>query len=432
MAFSQAQHATLKVVQATERGSVDIDISDIFDGSGSLRFLDSVQNRGLIEVRQGKKRVHLKIGGIVGYLPVTNNLILDIKPKFSISNLARLVAISEKSINRPADIDRFYKTDDSGFFPEAILRSFAHYLSEVLETGLQKKYSRKTMSGTPRPKINFGKSQQKHWARGNQLSAIMEVFEFTGDIDANRLIKSALLKSLGLIRGYDNFLREKQVFVSALNSFKNVPEFHSPIFSTNATELINTVSTFRKGYVKVIPIAIELLKRSSVVFEHSHTGVILQSYLLELDIIFEQYIRNFLVQQIDVVEGKGLVKDGNKSKWSRKLLYDSNRFEVRPDLVFCTRQAAPCLIGDTKYKIKPSEEDRYQIISHALAYNVNSALLIYPVQRQAKRGLHRLGNIGTEARHIEINEYYFDLSGNLEAEERKLADCISELCYSGM
>ena len=88
------------------------------------------------------------------------------------------------------------------------------------------------------------------------------------------------------------------------------------------------------------------------------------------------------------------------------------------------------MIGDVKYKIKPQETDRYQIVTHALSYQVNRAILIYPKKfNSARSGVHRLGIIGPSSNEIEIFEYYFDLSGDLEQEELLLKASVGALMH---
>ena len=124
--------------------------------------------------------------------------------------------------------------------------------------------------------------------------------------------------------------------------------------------------------------------------------------------------------------GRVATVDGNKKRHQLPLFVDNNKYKTKPDLIV-KDQRGTLMIGDAKYKKKPSEEDRYQIISHALAYGVNKAILIYPLPPRGEHsGLKRLGNIGHH-NSIEVYEFYFDLSGDLSASDQQLKTAFAAL-----
>ena len=60
-------------------------------------------------------------------------------------------------------------------------------------------------------------------------------------------------------------------------------------------------------------------------------------------------------------------------------------------------------------------------------YGATKAILIYPSPGPEKLGLKKLGSIGPTGNNLELSEYFCDLSGNLENEERDLFDKIKDL-----
>jgi 5-methylcytosine-specific restriction endonuclease McrBC regulatory subunit McrC len=71
------------------------------------------------------------------------------------------------------------------------------------------------------------------------------------------------------------------------------------------------------------------------------------------------------------------------------------RANAEPDFVL-HRDGGPVLVADAKYKTDRGRDDVYQVVSHALAYSIRVAVLIYPT-RAAKEdpSLICIGDVGT-------------------------------------
>ena len=151
----------------------------------------------------------------------------------------------------------------------------------------------------------------------------------------------------------------------------------------------------------------------------------MESYIISLDDVFEQYIRSAVSELPTLGFGRVASVDGNLTRHQRPLFSDNAKYRTKPDLIIRDKRGA-LAIGDVKYKMKTSEEDRYQIISHALSHQVQKAVLVYPKPAtMLQGGLARLGAIGA-VHPIEIFEYFFDLSADLDAEEVALRQAISQ------
>jgi 5-methylcytosine-specific restriction enzyme subunit McrC len=190
---------------------------------------------------------------------------------------------------------------------------------------------------------------------------------------------------------------------------------------------LSAVPSFRAAYNRAIPLAVELIGGSSVSLDGFRNGVLASSFLINLEAAFEGYIRNSINHEFRAA-GVGVVAlDGNKRKWSGKLFKDSPTYEVKPDLIFKSANEIRA-IGDVKYKIKAREEDRYQIISHALSFRCKNAVLIYPASTAVALGLRRVGAIGPANFEITLFEYGIPLDEDLEQAERSMAHALGSLC----
>lgn len=422
----------MKVVPAKERSSIEIPHKDLFDDRGGLRFIAEATDRSLVRISQGRENLVLQIGGVIGRLPITQHLALDISPKFSISNLARLLALSDQSLDRRAGVERLYDfTEWTGFLPELLLRSFATELRAIKMEGTHRNYQRVIREDLPRPKINFRRSEQKFWGRGIPTRAVVERFDFTLDNPSNRILKAALLHAISLAKSEERLASEVAIFADAIRSYNLVAsETRSrvePWFDFALAE----IPAFKPHHRNALLIARELIRRSSEVLEFADRRLSLPSYLINLDRVFESYIRNVLKSQISLLEENIEIQDGNAKNFMKPLLNDSDRFLVMPDIIVSAGNSdSPSLVADVKYKSKPKEEDRYQIITHSLSHFCQRAMLIYPARHGGPSGLIRLGEIGPKSFPIELFEYHFELNGDLSSGEVGFAKSMLTLINS--
>jgi 5-methylcytosine-specific restriction enzyme subunit McrC len=412
-----------RVIAAKERSAINIPHADLFGEDGNLRLLTDALDRSLVQITQGLDQLQLRIGGVIGRLPITNQLALDISPKFPISNLAHLLAESDQSLDRRVSADRLYDfTSWNGYLPELLLRSFALELKAIEAEGTHRSYHRVTRTDIPRPKLNFRRSEQQFWARGIPTRAIIDVFDFSNDNPVNRVLKAALKCALSLSFGQQSLAKEARLFAHMLRNFDRVGDLAVDIINDECERAIRELPGFKPGHAKAVVISREIIKRASPVLEFADRRMSLPSFLINLDNVFESYIRNILRKVAKRSFPTTRIGDGNHKDFSKPLLNDNNRFMIMPDiLIFDVIEDIPRVVSDVKYKTKPIEEDRYQIISHSLSYQARSALLVYPKRRDGPSGMVRLGGVGPPGHTIDLYEYHFDLGADLGQEEGQFA-----------
>jgi len=154
------------VLDALERSRIDIPANILLNAEGVLSLDDRLLNKGFIEIRQVGKVLKLEVKGVVGRLLLNKDISLDVRPKFPVSNLNRMVYAAESRLINPFDTERPYTEilhDD--FLPIPLVASFCKSLKIVLQNGLLRSYERQTVEGPLRPRVDFGKSQQRFWAK---------------------------------------------------------------------------------------------------------------------------------------------------------------------------------------------------------------------------------------------------------------------------
>lgn len=411
----------MKIIAAKERGSVDIPLSELMHHGGELKIRPDLISRGLVELRQSSNKLQLKVNGVVGRIPVTSGLALDVQPKFSISNLNRIVYASDTKIENPFFISRPYsRTKLQSYLPVPLIKSFTVSLQRAVMEGLHREYSRSVKEAAPRPKLNFIKSDQRFWSKMIPTKAVVESFDFTSDNVANQTLKLAAYKALSLSKTITLLKGCVPQLAGALRQLERVKLRNASEIFAELGRVRGAVPSFRTDYSHALTYAIEILRHTDVSLNVASDGLSLESYIVSLDDAYERYLRHILRTLQHPTYGTVTCVDGNVAKHQKRLFRDNKNYKVKPDLIFRS-SGGTLLIADAKYKSEAKEDDRYQIIAHALAHSVSKAILIYPRRNsQSQHGLIRLGATGPAANEVEIFEYYFDLDADLDVEEGQL------------
>lgn len=418
----------MRIVRATERSKLAIPVSELLSGQGDLKLRPDLIGKGLVEIRQAQDSLRLQVNGVVGRLPLTEELVLDVQPKFPVSNLNRMIYASGSFLENPFSIDKPYESYQSKeYLPVPLIRTFTRSLDRLVESGVLRTYRQEVRSDLPKPRINFIRSYQKHWSKLQPTKAVIERFVFDQDNLSNQCLKLAAMKGLAIARGSTQLNESVPTLASCLRQLQRV-QVKTP--RELVAQLANNKPeppAYRLDYHQALEQAFEIIRHVDVSLSGASGTVSLESFLISLDDVFERYIRNIVADLPDEGNGRVSTVDGNKRRHQKKLFSDNNKYDVKPDLIVKDARG-PRVIGDVKYKMKPIEEDRYQIIAHSMSYGVSKAVLVYPKPlEQTRTGCQRLGRIGLNESGVELFEYYFDLAGNLELEEERLRRTISSL-----
>jgi 5-methylcytosine-specific restriction enzyme subunit McrC len=173
------------------------------------------------------------------------------------------------------------------------------------------------------------------------------------------------------------------------------------------------------------------MDQAGVSIEDEGKDLSLSSFTLDMSSVFENYLLNALRLNRGVFPEKTFILDGNKE--GRKKFYNqpsSSHAYAKPDFILQIGDECKVLV-DAKYKDSSKETDRYQIISHALSYNSNIAVLVLPMVDFSPDApkLHKIGTLG-DSHTVDVYEYYFDLSSeDLAGAERNFSKVIASLAH---
>ena len=400
-------------------------MADIISDDGKLLISKDI-NRNMVEVSQGVDGLQLKLGGIVGRLPINSGLFVDIAPKFPMSNLAHLVARSGENYSRAFDIEQTYGVvGQDGFLPELLLKGFAHSLNKSLIEGTYRSYARVEIEDGVKPKVNLAKTIQKFWSRGTLNKTASTVFDFGVQNYENRLLKNACEAAFSLSQNSVELSDQHKVFGIHLRRLRQVKSMGRSEFKHKDIAKTHSVPSFRKTTINSIEIAAEILMRTNLSSIKTDNKFKMPSFLINLENAFEGYMRMTLSRGAKKSGLQLEIGDGNKAPWKKHLLDAGDTSPAKPDiLISSTGEDVFALVGDVKYKQGVNVEDKYQVITHALSYKVQKSLLILPATDQNPVGLTFLGSLGPDSFRIKVWAYYFDLSGELCEQEELLVDTV--------
>src|SRR5260370_31327861 len=156
------------IYKCEERDSVQLPITQVLDANGDLRILPSVMAKGYFDIDyRGGKLVFLA-GKFIGLIPINDQVLIEIRPKVSVSDLARILTIAGEDVGGLRFLEREYE-DKKGIdesIVHLVVMSLLHQLRSVAQEGLIKEYVAKVNTGAFKPRINFSKTTQRHSSRG--------------------------------------------------------------------------------------------------------------------------------------------------------------------------------------------------------------------------------------------------------------------------
>ncbi|MEQ5766567.1 McrC family protein [Halomonas sp. H33-56] len=407
-----------EIIELHEREARIFPRSALFDNLGKARVFSSIREMSAIEIRETLSGPELRVQGLIGLLPLTPELSLNLKTKFPISNLWHMLTIANSACDAFLPVTRQYSTSNSLAPHQVLIRSFCFYLKSINTQGIARDYVQEKHTGYYKPKINFGKTVKNYLSRGNDIEVFSDVFSFSPNLTANQYLKSACLEFLKIIPNSLNFEEERFLLLDSLNALDRIPS--APLPENYQISLSQIPSWIIDSYKNALKIYSIYLGHERIGFSYDPQGSSLPSFIFSLDTIFEDFVRNYLNKSF--LSEKISVKDGNKHKNQKTLFTDNRRFPVKPDLIF--QQKKNVLgVGEIKYKPKIDEKDRYQLISHVMALRAPLGVWISPAHGE-RTTIERIGSTtnGAEFYHCKIS-----LSDDIEVSSEEMAKKIKKI-----
>lgn len=411
------------VIQIESRSSVELELTDLV-ADGRFAVFPHVEQKGLLFLQFKKDRVSLSAGAYIGLIPLTPTITIDVKPKLPVSSLSRVLDVAAGSLSTLTGFDRAYldSAEASTSVLEFLCYNLVQSIEPILVNGLHKTYvPQGESSERPRGTIDMIDTVRQHWSRA-QLNLIKSHrFDQTTNIPPNRVIKSAL--EVILQRLNDAGRASGQLARSANSAYLSLPSSIGPFEKgdddrSRLLVLNKGLPEWRNYYYRALDLALFVLSERQVSIEKAGSDVVMNSFIVNFDDIFEAYIRRVLQSRCGA---NFWVKDGNKE--GRKPLFDDRKEPpAQPDILLTEAATRNTLVAEVKYKDKPNRDDVNQAITYAVSYRSEVAVLIHQARPGQISGIQKIGTVNG----IRLFAYGFDLgNSNLDTEEAVLA---REMC----
>lgn len=416
-----------RVVAVDSRRSVKLALSELIVDS-SIELFSEIESRKYFTLQFDGKSLQLTAGPYIGLIPINSRITIDVRPKLPVSNLARVIELSQYSLQILDTATRLYDPADQQstsvleFLAKSLLRNF----NDIRIHGLHRTYTIVTRDAYPRGRLNVQQTMRKYLARGVRHKVVSAKYELTTNTEYNRLLKFALwfaAERLVRIMPRDRLLLQR--INDALHELDGVSLSNPEAFLRSVERDLrdDRISKSRYYYRKPLSAAVAIVK-GGVELPKLGNEVELSSYIINFESLFETYLRNVLTGRFLQRGSEIRVLDGN-SEGRRRLFDDQKEPRAQPDIVIVDREQKVLAVLDVKYKEKPDRADVNQAIAYAAVYRTSTVVLVHQAASSGLGGLQRVGSIA----NLRIYFYAFDLGkDDLEEEEVQFANQLYQLC----
>ncbi len=316
-----------------------------------------------IEPAAGAEGVYrLTPGSTIGALEI-GDLSVSIRPKLSIS---RVLFLASYAAGRIALHDRFDYRDEQDIV-EVLALQLAAAARRAFAAGLLHGY-RTEQEALPTVRGRIRVDEQLRRRFGVPLPLEVQYDEFTDDITANRLVKTA----------------------GARLARRRIRASRSPVeYAANAVPEI-VFDRLNRHYRHVVALSRLILRQRS--FETERGGLRASGFLIDMNVIFQEFVTRALRDELRVSDRVFRADD----RIERVTLDEAGRVRLKPDLTWW--DGGDCTFaGDVKYKriedAHVPNADLYQLLAYATALDLPGGLLIY-AQGERRPAQHRVRHSG--------------------------------------
>jgi 5-methylcytosine-specific restriction enzyme subunit McrC len=327
--------------------------------------------------------------GYVGFIPVSDELGLALRPKVGLTNLFGMMEYAYQFDFKIMD----------GVFDCATLEEFYERLVNVLakrilnrqRKGLYRSYvSESDTVGFVRGRMDVDDAVRRPW----NVNRKCDFEEHTADVEDNRI----LLWTLRCIA--QSGLCSERVMPTVRNSYRGLQGIAS-LQSFNFSDCIGRLYNRLNGDYEVLHgLCLFFLEQSGPL--HSSGDHTVFPFLIDMAHLYELFVAEWLREHLPRNYTLQIQANVNFS--------EANRLKFIIDLVICDLETGRTLcVLDTKYKCPdtPANDDISQVVTYAEIKGCTDAILVYPRDLAANLD-ERLGD-------IRVRNLAFSIDGDLEA-----------------
>lgn len=401
------------VYVAREREETAIPIAELMK-AGRLDIYPEVQAREYFDIRFRGDQLIVTAGKFIGVVPLNERVLIQVEPKIPLGNLLTLISSAGGALTAINLLDVAYMSAPA--LPVDVLRAiasaFVRELERVDRDGLTQAYvERDEQTSHLRGRVRFGDSIRGVWSRGVRHLADLRFFELTRDVPENRAIAHAVQVLLAHDRNVG-----LPVAAAALARFADAFDAMQIRPDPSLLEGPYDERKLSPAYTRALRLAALVSAGRGVELPSRGGGIRLPSFIVNMESLFERYIRSLLARRLPAHR----VLDGN-GVGAKPLFDDRPAPAANPDIIVRSGPPSPPIVLEVKYKPAETRADINQVLTYALSYESPQVLLVLPCDSGAVQGLSHIGTI----RGVTVSRYSFDLAApDLSAAEAAFADAV--------
>ncbi len=414
--------------------------------AGRLKLYPQVTKKNYFQVKITTDGLTIQAGNHIGSIPLNDNVTLQVEPRVPLGNLARLLTTINHTGTALPGLLRHYDTEP-GVYPSLVAlyaASLRSLVAGLAQDGLLRRYFERHQDyAAPRGRINVGRTLQTAVPRGlPQVSS--SYFERSVDTPENRALLAAVMWLHRYATRYANVLARKELrqirrdlneaalFLRGVSHDQEHRFVRDPVITGR-----QALPALRQSYRPALDLAMTIINQQAVIIEKAGRRLELETLLIDMETVFERYVREVLRREASHDAWPEVILDGNfgpPKGGASKLFKNAGEDNVptTPDIV-CERSKLDRnrhpVVLDAKYRpvrSRVERKDLEQVLLYALAYKASHVVVVQPVGPGGPVGLHTSG----EVEDITVHVYGFDLAGNLDAVEADFATSTRDLCRS--
>jgi 5-methylcytosine-specific restriction enzyme subunit McrC len=424
-----------RVVTCQSHGPVEIPLEEVLEPSGHLRLNPDIENGDYFAVSLRAGALTLRARGFVGYIPLTEDIVVHVKPRVAVGNLSRIINLAGEPPTVLTSLRGYATTDE---WSDSLLDIYADTLIGHVETiatsGLMRDYARREeVSSYPRGRVLLHPTIQRLYPRGIHHAVHDTRFERTVDGPANRCLKYACwalarrYMKLASKNGMQRQVHRKLNAVFAL--FDGVQLDHQLRFMDDpVVQGSRPLPTLRSYYRDALNVARAIIQQRAILIDSPGGLLRMPSIVMNMDYIFEGYVRNVLRTHAEASGWPVEVQNGN-DEGKKDLFNEKPSQAATPDIVVAAPNGTFPLVLEVKnVPIKDLFSEREhiaQVITYALSYRAKRVVLVHPRRSASQPGGMRLLGVVDD---VEVHQYRFDLGAQaLKDEEVNFGEAVAAL-----
>lgn len=414
---------------------IDIPVGQLLRNDGHLQLDPEIERSDYFSVSMRRGTLTMRTGGYVGYMPLTDNVVIYVKPRVPVANLNRMAEVAGTPRIALSWLREYVLGDTwSESYINLYARALAMHIEAIVVNGLLRDYRREEeKSSFPRGRVLMGPTVQSFAARGQNHRAVTTWFARTADIPANRCLKYVMWLLGRYYANRPSQDRESRSIQRLLNAqystFDGVSLDESRRFLNDP--LVNgyrTLPTHRSYYREALDVASALIRQRGLLLDGEGSGQIrLPSLLLNMSDLFESYIRTVLQQYATDNHWAWEVLDGN-AEGSRPLYKGQTSIYATPDIVLRQAASGVTLVAEVKYiPLRGGggalRDAVNQAVTYAACYETNRVILIHPCGAGQSSSMSKVGDVGK----IAVYRYLYNLADDLNNEIERFGSAIGAM-----